>query len=120
MRIKEMKVKTIKSLCGMLAVLAFTACSSNIDESADAPRFYNVTLTASMGDGETRALSEGADNAIIASFAENEEELYKYYPKSYVVRLFKQQEALTKVVEAAHYTETEELPSEEETESEEE
>ena len=68
-----MKVKTIKSLCGMLAVLAFTACSSNIDESADAPRFYNVTLTASMGDGETRALSEGADNAIIASFAENDE-----------------------------------------------
>ena len=68
-----MKVKTIKSLCGMLAVLAFTACSSNIDESADAPRFYNVTLTAAMGDGETRALSEGADNAIIASFAENDE-----------------------------------------------
>lgn len=68
-----MKVKTIKILSGMLAVLAFTACSSNIDESADAPRFYNVTLTASMGDGETRALSEGADNAIIASFAENDE-----------------------------------------------
>lgn len=68
-----MKVKTIKSLCGMLAVLAFTACSSNIDESADAPRFYNVTLTASMGDETTRALSEGTDNAIIASFAENDE-----------------------------------------------
>ena len=68
-----MKVKTIKSLCGMLAVLAFTACSSNIDESADAPRFYNVTLTASMEGGDTRALSEGADNAIIASFAENDE-----------------------------------------------
>ena len=68
-----MKVKTIKSLCGMLAVLAFTACSSNIDESADAPRFYNVTLTASMEGGDTRALSEGAENAIIASFAENDE-----------------------------------------------
>ena len=57
----------------MLVLLAFTACSSNIDESADAPRFYNVTLTASMGDGETRALSEGADNAIIASFAKDDE-----------------------------------------------
>ena len=68
-----MKVKTIKSLCGMLAMLAFTACSSNIDESTDAPRFYNVTLTASMEGGDTRALSEGAENAIIASFAENDE-----------------------------------------------
>ena len=68
-----MKVKTIKSLCGMLAVLVFTACSSNIDESADAPRFYNVTLTASMEGGDTRALSEGAENAIIASFAKDDE-----------------------------------------------
>lgn len=68
-----MKVKTIKSLCGMLAVLAFTACSSNIDESADAPRFYNVTLTASMGDETTRALSEGTSNVITATFAENDQ-----------------------------------------------
>ena len=67
-----MKVKTIKSLCGMLAVLVFTACSSNIDESTDAPRFYNVTLTASMGDAETRALSESG-NVITATFAENDE-----------------------------------------------
>lgn len=67
-----MKVKTIKSLCGMLAVLAFTACSSNIDESADAPRFYNVTLTASMEGGDTRALSESG-NVITATFAENDE-----------------------------------------------
>ena len=73
MRIKEMNVKTIKSLCGMLAMLAFTACSSNIDESADAPRFYNVTLTASMSDETTRALSEGTGNVITASFAENDE-----------------------------------------------
>ena len=56
----------------MLALLAFTACSSNIDESADAPRFYNVTLTASMGDAETRALSESG-NVITATFAENDE-----------------------------------------------
>lgn len=62
-----MKVKTIKSLCGMLAMLAFTACSSNIDESTDAPQFYNVTLTAFMGDAETRALSENGSN-INASF----------------------------------------------------
>ena len=73
MRIKEMNVKTIKSLCGMLAVLAFTACSSNIDESADAPRFYNVTLTASMEGGDTRALSEGTGNVITASFAKDDE-----------------------------------------------
>ena len=66
-----MKVKTIKSFCGMLALLAFTACSSNIDESADAPRFYNVTLTASMGDAETRALSENGSN-INASFTKGD------------------------------------------------
>ena len=68
-----MKVKTIKSLCGMLAMLAFTACSSNIDESTDAPRFYNVTLTASMEGGDTRALSEGTGNVITATFAEKDE-----------------------------------------------
>lgn len=69
--IKEMNVKTIKILCGMLAMLAFTACSSDNDERADAPRFYNVTLTASMGDAETRALSENG-NVITATFAEND------------------------------------------------
>jgi hypothetical protein len=63
-----MNVKTIKILCGMLTMLAFTACSSDNDERADAPRFYNVTLTASMGDAETRALSESG-NVITASFA---------------------------------------------------
>lgn len=68
-RSKEMNVKTIKIFCGMLAMLAFTACSSDNDESADAPRFYNVTLTASMGDAETRALSEGTGNVITATFA---------------------------------------------------
>ncbi len=53
----------------MLTMLAFTACSSDNDERADAPRFYNVTLTASMGDAETRALSEGTGNVITATFA---------------------------------------------------
>ena len=67
-----MNVKTIKILCGMLLMLAFTACSSDNDERADAPRFYNVTLTASMGDAETRALSEGTGNVITATFAEND------------------------------------------------
>ena len=66
--IKEMNVKTIKILCGMLLMLAFTACSSDNDERADAPRFYNVTLTASMGDAETRALSADG-NVITATFA---------------------------------------------------
>ena len=56
----------------MLLMLAFTACSSDNDERADAPRFYNVTLTASMGDAETRALSESG-NVITASFAEDDE-----------------------------------------------
>lgn len=72
MRIKEMNVKTIKIFCGMLTMLAFTACSSDNDERADAPRFYNVTLTASMGDAETRALSVDG-NVITASFAKNDE-----------------------------------------------
>ena len=67
-RSKEMNVKTIKIFCGMLAMLAFTACSSDNDERADAPRFYNVTLTASMGDAETRALSVDG-NVITATFA---------------------------------------------------
>ena len=67
-RSKEMNVKTIKILCGMLLMLAFTACSSDNDERADAPRFYNVTLTASMGDAETRALSVDG-NVITATFA---------------------------------------------------
>lgn len=57
----------------MLLMLAFTACSSDNDERADAPRFYNVTLTASMGDAETRALSEGTGNVITATFAKNDE-----------------------------------------------
>lgn len=57
----------------MLAMLAFTACSSDNDERADAPRFYNVTLTASMGDAGTRALSEGTGNVITATFAEDDE-----------------------------------------------
>ena len=64
-------VKTIKIFSGMLVLLAFTACSSNIDESADAPRFYNVTLTAFMGDADTRALSESG-NVITATFAERD------------------------------------------------
>ena len=55
----------------MLAMLAFTACSSDNDERADAPRFYNVTLTASMGDAETRALSESGSN-INASFTQGD------------------------------------------------
>ena len=88
-----MKVKTIKILSGMLAMLAFTACSSNIDESADAPRFYNVTLTASMGDETTRALSEGTGNAIIASFAENDEVVVVDADGSTIVGTLKAQSA---------------------------
>lgn len=56
----------------MLAMLAFTACSSNNDEAVNTPQFWHVTLTASMGDETTRALSENG-NAIIASFEVNDE-----------------------------------------------
>ena len=71
-----MKLKTIKSLCGMLAMLAFTACSSNSDDagSSNDRQVWTVTLQASMGDAATlRTLSEGSDNALIAEFAENDE-----------------------------------------------
>lgn len=52
----------------MLAMLAFTACSSNNDEAVNTPQFWHVTLTASMGDADTRALIPNG-NAITASFA---------------------------------------------------
>ena len=61
-------MKTIQLLCGMLAMLAFCACSSDSDDAvADDPQFWTVTLTASMGDATTRALSENG-NDISASF----------------------------------------------------
>ena len=72
-QIKEMKVKTIKHLCGMLAVLVCCACSSNSDEGVNAPQFWTVTLTASMGDVTTRALELGEGNAINAVFEVNDE-----------------------------------------------
>lgn len=52
----------------MLAMLAFTACSNNTDEAENAPRIWHVTLTASMDDTDTRALSEGANKNITATF----------------------------------------------------
>ena len=67
-----MKLKTTKSLWGMLAVLAFSAWSSNSDEGSG-QQFWTVTLQASMDDATSRALSEGASNVITASFAENDE-----------------------------------------------
>ena len=68
-------MKTMKSLCGMLAVLAFTACSNDSDEATGSDNhIWHVTLQASMGDAATlRTLSEGSDNALIAEFAENDE-----------------------------------------------
>lgn len=55
----------------MLAVLAFTACSSNNDEAVNTPQFWHVTLTASMGDERTRALSDN-DNTITATFTKGD------------------------------------------------
>lgn len=62
-------MKTMKSLCGMLAVLAFTACSNDSDEAAgNDSHIWHVSLTASMGDATNRALSADG-NTITASFA---------------------------------------------------
>ena len=65
-------MKITKILCGgMLAVLAFTACESNNDNAvADGGSYLqHVTLQASMGGADTRALSEGEGNVITATFA---------------------------------------------------
>jgi len=71
-RTNEMEVKTTKSICGVLALLAFSACSTNDDQAGNDNRFWTVTLNASMGDAATRALSaEG--HVITASFAVNDE-----------------------------------------------
>lgn len=66
-------MKTMKSLCGMLAVLAFTACSNDSDEAAgNDSHIWCVSLTASMGDATNRALSADGEN-IAASFAVDDE-----------------------------------------------
>lgn len=67
-----MKTNRTKGFCGLLALLALTACSSNQNEDAGDSRLWHVTLNASMGDA-TRALSEGEKNVLTASFAENDE-----------------------------------------------
>jgi hypothetical protein len=65
-------MKTMKSLCGMLAVLAFTACSNDNDEATGSDNhIWHVTLTASMGDATNRALSADG-NTITAKFAASE------------------------------------------------
>jgi uncharacterized protein (TIGR02145 family) len=66
-------MKTMKSLCGMLAVLAFTACSNDSDEAAGSGNHvWHVSLTASMGDATNRAL-DADGNTITAKFAASEE-----------------------------------------------
>lgn len=55
----------------MLAMLAFTACSSNNDEAVNTPQFWHVTLTASMGGATSRALSDN-DNTITATFTKGD------------------------------------------------
>ena len=59
----------------MLAMLAFTACSSNSDDavSGNEPKVWHVILQASMDETAHRALTPGAGNAINASFAQNDE-----------------------------------------------
>ena len=60
-----------KGFCGLLALLALTACSSNQNEGTSDSHLWHVTLNASMGDAATRALSPDGNN-ITASFAEND------------------------------------------------
>ena len=67
-----MKTNRTKGFCGLLALLALTACSSNQNEGTSDSHLWHVTLNASMGDAATRALSEGKDNVLTASFAEGD------------------------------------------------
>jgi len=66
-----MITNSTKALCGLLALLALTACSSNQNEGTSDSHLWHVTLNASMGDAATRALSPDGNN-ITASFAEND------------------------------------------------
>ena len=77
----------------MLAMLAFTACSGDSGETEIAPRIWHVTLTASMDDTDSRALSEGEGNAIIATFAENDEVVVVDADGSTIVGILKAQTA---------------------------
>ena len=90
-----MKLKTIKSLCGMLAMLAFTACSSNSDDavSGNEPKVWHVILQASMDETAHRALTPGAGNAINASFAQNDEVVVVDADGNTIVGILKAQSA---------------------------
>ena len=86
-------MKTMKSLCGMLAVLAFTACSNDSDEATgNDSHIWHVTLTASMGDATHRALSANGEN-IAANFAQNDEVIVVDADGSTVVGTLKAQTA---------------------------
>ena len=86
-------MKTMKSLCGMLAVLAFTACSNDSDEAAgNDSHIWYVSLTASMGDATNRALSADGEN-IAASFAVDDEVVVVDADGSTVVGTLKAQTA---------------------------
>ena len=86
-------MKTMKSLCGMLAVLAFTACSNDSDEAAgNDSHILHVSLTASMGDATNRALSADGVN-IAAKFAVDDEVVVVDADGSTVVGTLKAQTA---------------------------
>ena len=83
----------MKSLCGMLAVLAFTACSNDSDEATgNDSHIWHVSLTASMGDATNRALSADGEN-IAANFAQNDEVIVVDADGSTVVGTLKAQTA---------------------------
>ncbi len=90
-------MKTTKSLCGMLAMLALTACTSNSDDAVgNAPQLWDVTLQASMGDAANsrRALSVDG-NVITASFEVNDEVVVVDADGSTIVGTLKAQSAGT-------------------------
>ena len=79
----------------MLAMLAFTACSSNSDDavSGNEPKVWHVILQASMDETAHRALTPGAGNAINASFAQNDEVVVVDADGNTIVGILKAQSA---------------------------
>ena len=61
-------MKITRKICGLLALLAVTACSNDSEETADNRQVWHVTLTASMDDEQMRALNEETGNTISATF----------------------------------------------------
>ena len=87
-------MKRIKYLCGVSAVLAFTACIDNSDETVGNDKhIWHVTLQASLGDAATLRALNASGNKIIASFAQNDEVVVVNADGSKIVGILKAQTA---------------------------